>query len=620
MPIICEMTLGSRTLYFAEDDGIALDRKKYQPRIIDIPTIRTSIGSLHVPRHQDASGSLVLDDDESWTGDNSLFQLAADNNSFAASVFRFYEGRGSDKSQYTLFFTGRVRLPGGVSFDSDRCRIDLVEDTQRQNVGVPVEQFGPTHAVAPASFADYFIPRVFGDYRRAPEQYIPTINLGSRVFYICDPADLQAIGKVKSKDGTQYTQGTHYDYTAGDGHITFKASVNPMPTEVFVSVNGASHATKGDSGEGMMRWLIVNVLGESASAIDDTSFSAMGTNTSGTRTRGYFGEQNSRQQEGAIDILIKLAFDLFYDFDYTKDEKYSVFRRSVISGTISKEIGIVDLLNESRQDYVYAYDPERLLVNRVICNYALDPESDEYKESLQKDEGSSQANVGGVIPRSIDCPYFYELVPADNLATLQLAIFSQEIYAFGAQLESVRADIQKGEQIYVNINELERVPVQVRSVEWDLGERKTDIDTFALIVLQARLFAPDSIDEYDQETVVNQEKYAFYTEDDGDDSQSKYSIGGSTVPYYNDIADIVADTTEVSQGIFNQIRQNVAGLRAGGFRVGTMGFSFDVDLSDGVKPVILAKDDEIPERITLANADYRATFAELNPQTSDLPP
>lgn len=619
MAVLVEMDVGSTTHRYSVA-GLAVDGHYYDGRLADMPPMTSSIGSPHAPELHEPQVTLRFKDSDLYPPKDRFLTIARNNDNLISAVFRIYSGEGLEKDDYALLFTGRVYVPGGLVFTKDYCEIDLVKEVHRRNRGVPNEQFGVNHASgAPA---DAYIPRVFGDYTRSPEQFLPTIALGSGEFYVADPDDITSIGTVKDDDGNTYSTS---DYTYADGVVAISGSNPPPPSKLFVSVEGAHGTNAGDDkAEDMARWLITEVIGDAASTIDDTSFAAMGDLTRDIRCRAYFGDQDPGRQPEAVDVLHRLISNLFYDLIFTQDNKYKAVRRSIITGTIERSLADPDFfITSGRNAYQYASDPDKVLANRIFVNYALNPEDGAYDETFQQDEVHSQANLGNVFTRTLQCPYFYEAHGPQNLADLYLAVFGSEIYDFRNVLDGLDS-MQPGDQIYVNTeDQIDKLPVQVRTVEWDLIRKKTAFECFALLSLSFKLFAPDSIDDYGTATDEQKEVYAFFTDDSGEFSDgtegTKYAPGGAFVMAYMTVSQQTIDDS-VKASLFNQLAENIAEVYSGKMKIaygsGTdfMGARLLVDDSETPEEVAwFVKKNTEPDNVTVANADYKLALGETDP-------
>ena len=259
MAVLVDMVIGSDTYRYSDEDGIAVDGNAYPQRLLNSPGVESSIGSIQQPRHHDPRTTLVFEDTDFWPAAERFLELARENNNLGGASFKLYVGRGSDIDDYDVIFEGRPLTPGGLSFERGRCTIQLVKNINRQNRTVPTEQFG---GGVPEAFAFHYVPRVFGDYTAAPEQFLPTVNLGGGRYFIADPDDIQSIGTVKDGDGTEITSG---DYVYADGSI----QLSTEPATVVVSVVGAEDADYEDTGAGLAAWIIESVIGEARSALHD---------------------------------------------------------------------------------------------------------------------------------------------------------------------------------------------------------------------------------------------------------------------------------------------------------------------------------------------------------------
>ena len=596
MTLLVEMDVGGDTYYFSNEEA-EVDDQYYQPRLLNAPPITSSIGSPHAPRQHNPRATLLFDDTDDWPDAERFLTLAENNNNLIAAEFRLYEGEGTDKTAYSLLYTGNVNVPGGLNFSRGRCEVQLAKALHRRNRGIPGVPLGFSFGQANATL---YKPRVFGDYTRSPEQFLPTLDLGGGQFYIADPADIDSIGTVQDGDATEIT--TYTDN--GDGSIT----ISPAPDEVFVSVVGASDVDYGDRGTGMAAWLIKDVIGEPAASIDMTSFQAMDADTDDVRARAYFGGQTPREQTEAVDALIRVMSDLFYDLVITPDGNYKAIRRGVTTAAIARTIEETDLRPRAgRVDYDYRADPDKVLANRLTVRFALDPGTGSFTKSYTQDDHQSQADHGEVFLRQLDAPYFYEQAGAGNLADLWLYVFGRDIYQFTTQLEDVD-ELQPGDELLVNIDQFTDLPIQVRGVQWDLGRRSTELQGFQLIELEFREWAPDGLTgDFSTATDDQKAQYLFWTDASGDDSQSKYAPGGSFSMAYMTITNVAANEF-AEASVVNQIIENIQELREVkqvipyGSGTDFMGMRAFVD-ADG-NPVLAFKDNSDPDTITLANAEF----------------
>ena len=595
MTLLVEMDVGGETYYFSNEEA-EVDDQYYQPRLLSTPPITSSIGSPHAPRQHNPRATLLFDDTDDWPAAERFLTLAENNNNLVNAEFRLYEGEGTTKADFSLIYTGNVNVPGGLNFSRGRCQIQLAKALHRRNRGVPGVQLGHSFGMANAAL---YRPRVFGNYTRSPEQFLPTLDLGGGQFYIADPNDITSIGTVKDGDGN--TISTYTDN--GDGSIT----ISPAPDEVFVSVVGASDVDYGDRGSGMAAWLIKDVIGEPAASIDTTSFRAMDADTDDVRARAYFGGQTPREQTEAVDALIRVMGDLFYDLVITPDGNYKAIRRGVTTAAIARTIEETDLRPRSgRVDYDYRADPDKVLANRLTVRYAPDPATGTYTETYTQDDHQSQTDHGEVFLRQIDTPYFYEVSGAGNLADLWLYVFGRDIYQFTTQLEDVD-ELQPGDELLVNLDQFTDLPIQVRGVEWDLGRRFTELQGFRLIRLEFREWAPDGLTgDFSTATDDQKAQYLFWTDSNGDDSESKYAPGGAYTLAYMTITNVAANEF-AEASVINQIIENIEALREGQFTIpygaadDYVGVAFLRD-SDG-NGFIAWQDNTEPQSITLDSAD-----------------
>ena len=615
MSVLVEMDVGGVTRYYSRH-GLVVDDRYYEPRLRDMPPIDSSIGSPHAPRHHDPRATLRFADGDDWPATERFKYLADNNANLSQAVFRIYQGSGDAKTDFTLLFTGRVNVPGGLVFFKGFTTVDLVKQVHRRNRGVPHEQFGPNHASGCPE--DAYIPRVFGDYSRAPAMYVPTIKGSSGQFFVADPDDITSISAVKDGDGNQIAAA---NWSYADGIVTVSSS--PLPDEVFVSLVGAhGPQTADDKAEHMARWLIRHVIGDPAASIDETTLAAMGVLTRTVRCRAYFGEQDPGRQPQAIDILHRLISQLFYDLVYTQANQYKFVRRSIITGTIERILHDYDFLlgNKGQPGYTWASDPDKVLANRIHVNYALDPETERYTASYQEDDTASQARLGSVLTRTIECPYFLDAEGPSNLGSLYLAVFGSEIYNFTDALDGLDT-MQPGDQLYINTDQLDNTPVQVRTVRWDLLRERTEFEGFALLSLAFTTlnFAPADQADWGDASAEERQLYAFFTDADGENSGSKFAPGGRFTPLA--YAEITARTTDdpVTAAVFNQAVENIKRVRLAECKIpygsGTdyMGVREVVD--DSVTPprlVRVAKANTEPTSVTLANAEQIIEYGETS--------
>ena len=135
--------------------------------------------------------------------------------------------------------------PGGLSFERGRCTIQLVKNINRQNRTMPTEQFG---GGVPETFAFHYVPRVFGDYTAAPEQFLPTVNLGGGRYFIADPDDIQSIGTVKDGDGNDHSHHRLHRTTR-----MAQSRLPPSRLRWLYRLVGAEDADYEDTGRGLGR-------------------------------------------------------------------------------------------------------------------------------------------------------------------------------------------------------------------------------------------------------------------------------------------------------------------------------------------------------------------------------
>ena len=608
MATLLEIEYGITTLRYADVDGLVVSGQAYRYRILEAPPLEESIGSLHRPRYHNPRKQLVLEENTRWPQDEQFLRLAAQG-TLNSAVFRLLTGDTDDRADYTLQFTGRLNTPGGFSFTHNRCRIDLAPQAQEKFFGIPNTQLADDLAGIPEASAQLFTPRLFGDWTAAPERFIPTINLGNGQYVVGLPADIQSVAKARQRGQTADLAPGDFSYAGGI--VTVTAAGWDNANDLVVTVRAYQDATYGVSGAGMARWLITQVMGEAANRIDQPSLTALQGQVSAIGCRAYFGQQAAGSQPKTLDVLYRLLDDLFYDLYLSAEGLYEFTPRSFTSVSITRTIDENDLRAQQQQpiQFLNRYDPDRVLANKLTVRYDYDPVARAFQDSLLHVDQASIQRIGQERPATIDCEYFYTSEGPSSLAALRSAVLSAEVQDLGVLLEGLDA-VHPGELVHIDVDPFDNVPVQIRGRRLHLARRSTAIDGIVVAILSSRVFAPDAIMDWDQESDENKALYAFYTDEDGDDSQSKYAPGGSFVSRYADIADVVADTTRVTVGLFNQFRQNAENIRAGGFSVGDTGIRFVVIMEGGEpKTKLLAKANAPAEQITYDNADAVADFS-----------
>ena len=591
--VLVDMTIGTDTYRYSDKDGIAVDGNAYPQRLLNSPSIESSIGSIQQPRHHDPRSTLEFEDTDFWPEAERFLQLARENNNLSDAVFTLSVGSGSDIADYDVIFEGRPLTPGGLAFERGRCTIQLVKNINRQNRTLPTEQFG---GGVPEAFAFHYVPRVFGDYTAAPEQFLPTVNLGGGRYFIADPDDIQSIGTVKDGDGTEITSYTDN----GDGSI----QISTEPTVVVVSVVGAEDADYTDTGAGLAAWIIESVIGEARSALH-VDFDDLHDATDAIKARAYFGEQDVQRQPQAIDELVGLLADLFYDLIYTDSDTYQPVPRSQTTLNVIRNIGATDLRPVNGR-IEYDFSGDRVLANRLYANYALNPETGQYDASYNQTDLAAITRVGFTRTRTLNTKYFYTQAGPQNLADLWLFVFADGTYTMKLPLDEI-GTLAPGDTILVGLDQFVDEPIQIRGTRWNLDRKFTELEGVSITLLSRVLFAPDTAQDYNSESEENKLAWAFFTDDSGDSSQKKYAPGGNFLMAYAEIANVTTDDP-VQASVFNQVIENLSQLRATKFRApyGTgsdyMGVRLLVD-GDG-NPIWAYKANTDPDSITLDNADF----------------
>lgn len=593
MAVLVDMVIGSDTYRYSDEDGIVVGGNAYPQRLLRSPSIESSIGSIQQPRHHDPRSTLEFEDTDFWPEAERFLELARENNNLSDAIFTLRVGRGSTLADYDVIFEGQPLTPGGLAFERGRCTIQLVKAINRQNRTVPTEQLG---SGVPEAFFFHYVPRVFGDYTAAPQQYIPTVNLGGGRYFIADPDDIQSIGAVKDGDGNAIANYTDN----GDGSI----EVSSEPNKVFVSVVGAEDADYEDTGAGLAAWLIESVIGEARSALHG-DFDDLHDATDAIKARAYFGEQDVQRQPQAIDALVGLLADLFYDLIYTDGDEYRPVPRSIEALNIIRNIGPTDLRPRGGR-IEYDFSGDRVLANRLFANYSLNPETGQYDDSYNQTDLAAVQRVGFTRTRTINCQYFYTQAGPQNLADLWLHVFADGTFTMRLPLDEL-GTLAPGDTILVGLDQFVNEPIQVRGTRWNLDAKFTELEGVSVTLLEQRRFAPDTALDYDSETDANKAEFGFFTDDQGDQSQNKYAPGGQFVMAYAEITNVTTDDP-IRASTFNQVIENISEVRASKLRVpygtGTdyMGARLLVD--DDGNPIWAYKENTDPDSITLDNAAF----------------
>ncbi len=515
--VLLEIALDGGTVRYADADLALDDGTAYDGRIASVPALRLSTGQILDPRLVSPSLVVTLRDTDSVVRDST------DSEEWGNRAVTLKIGQGTTAADYETVFTGVVRFPGGITWDATTLRVSVDDLRGKDSAPLPANRLDPSTYSNMESSAEYkAIPLIYGDFRAAAGggETVPCYQIDSTAgtggkFKIADHA-LKEI-EVVYLNGSDITGNCTLDATNGEFTISSTSTYDSTTDTVTANVQGATDdgTTSGtllQTLPDILDDLLQTHLGVASGNIDATAFTAweneLTTNDYGRRWIGT---------EIASDELIRdLLVEGFADITIEAGKYTPVYRVvEPASGASAFTSANIRERGDATKDFTVTRDPERIFANEIVAEYRTDPTATTFKQTYTTTDSASVANLGTTKRRRLSMRWLYLQTGAQNRATRELYLFSDEPETANMRLDPEALTFGPTDQFRLTHDKYESAPFQVRTISLDLIRKQATATCWNMLRLTPGRWTSSSAPAWSSATSTQRLEQGFWTDSNG---------------------------------------------------------------------------------------------------------
>ena len=426
-----EIALTGYTVRWANKLLVLSDNTLWEGRIKGATPLRRAVGSLLDPRVISPQMRLTIDSSDDVAGATTNPRRLADTYEFANRTVTIRIGQGETAADYDTVFIGKVRFPGGISWDQNLFYIDIDDTVSTDERVLPINKFFPsTYPNAEAKSLYLPIPYVYGSWLSTDPgglkvkcfQIDSTVGTGGS-FKIADHA-LKQIELV-------YKNGASVSFTVTSlNSATFTLNVAYAPDTDTITANVRGATDDATSAGALLQSLpdilddiLTTHLGVAAGSIDSAAF----TTWEGNLAANDYGRRVIDSEVSSNTLVSELLTEGFADLTVIAGKYYPVYR-IVDSPAGTPTYYTADLTNVSdgAKAFQIERDQERVYANQIVGEYRYDPVNEVFAARYDAEDSWAISQTLTRRRRRLEMKWLYIQAGAESRVDRERFVFATE--------------------------------------------------------------------------------------------------------------------------------------------------------------------------------------------------
>ena len=514
--VLVSVALTGGTVRYAETDLAMDDGTAYEGRVLSIPALRLSTGTILDPRLVSPSLDIVLADADKVVRDSF------DSEEWRNKAVTIQAGQGLTIADYETVFEGVVRF-GSRSWDTTTARFGVDDVRARDAVALPATLYDPATYTNMEEKSEYKpIPLVYGSWLTAdgggetlPAVCIDTTAGTGGQFKVAAHA-LKTIEAVYL-NGAAITGNCTLDAANGQFTISSTSTYDPDVDTVTVNCSGATDdgTTSGallQSLPDILDDLLQTHMGVAAGDIDSAAMAAWEAELDASDYgRRWIGETISSD-----DLIRDLLVEGFADITISAGDYTPAYRIvEAASGASTFTSANIRERSGGVKDFSVQADPEGIFANEVIGDYRYAPASAVFRGSYTSTDAASVALLGTTKRRRLTMRWLYTTAGARRRINRERYLFSREPESATMTLDPAALTKGPTDQFRLVHDKYDSTPWQIRSIVLDLLGKQAVAQCWNMLRLTPGRWVASTAPAWSAATAAEKAESGFWTDSSG---------------------------------------------------------------------------------------------------------